>query len=193
MIKFLKKNQLAIRRLLTCYRLIIPKLLGLCSKDLYLGPNVSLPWTNLKSLFLGKGISISKNSDITIKQLTKEKTALYTIEKPLLYIGDNTTLGDECRIFCGGFIYIGKGCLISHNVFISDSEHIFDTPIVSKSGIKFKNSVVIEEGCFIGRNATILPGTFLGKGCRVGANAVVKGLFPSNSVIVNCLAKELKK
>lgn len=51
----------------------------------------------------------------------------------------------------------------------------------------------IGEGCFIGFGASILPGTKLGKHCIVGSNAVIKGEFPDNCVIVGMPGKIIKK
>jgi len=38
--------------------------------------------------------------------------------------------------------------------------------------------------CFIGRGATLMPGTKLGEACVVGAGSVVRGEFPARSLIV---------
>ena len=41
-------------------------------------------------------------------------------------------------------------------------------------------------------NSTILPGTMLGKHCVVGANSVVRGVFPDYCVIVGTPAIKVK-
>jgi acetyltransferase-like isoleucine patch superfamily enzyme len=53
---------------------------------------------------------------------------------------------------------------------------IIDQPIVQRPTRLGRN-------CFIGSGARILAGTTLGDQCVVGANAVVRGSFPSGAVI----------
>ena len=49
--------------------------------------------------------------------------------------------------------------------------------------------VNIGNNVFIGEKATILMGTNIGDNCIIGANSLVKGDFPSNSVIAGNPAK----
>jgi acetyltransferase-like isoleucine patch superfamily enzyme len=51
--------------------------------------------------------------------------------------------------------------------------------------------IIIDDGCFIGINAILLPGTTIGAHSIVGAGAVVKGTFPDSSVIAGVPAKRL--
>jgi acetyltransferase-like isoleucine patch superfamily enzyme len=51
--------------------------------------------------------------------------------------------------------------------------------------------IIIEDDCFIGVNAILLPGTTIGANSIVGAGAVVKGTFPDSSVIAGVPAKRL--
>ena len=52
--------------------------------------------------------------------------------------------------------------------------------------------IIIEDDCFIGLDSIILKGTELGKGCIVGAGAVVCGKYESGSVIVGNPGKVVK-
>ena len=51
----------------------------------------------------------------------------------------------------------------------------------------------IGENCFIGIGAAIQAGTILGNHCVVGANSVVKGIFPDYSIIAGVPAKVIKR
>ena len=44
--------------------------------------------------------------------------------------------------------------------------------------------IIIGNDCWIGANTVILRGTKIGDNCVVGAGCVLKGVFPTNSVIV---------
>jgi len=111
-----------------------------------------------------------------------------------LIIHDNVSIGQGFHVICGAELHIGEGCLISGNVFITDTDHsysdtlrpVFDQPCII-------NRTNIAENCFIGIGARIQAGTSLGRGCVVGANAVVRGIFPEHSVIAGAPARIVKR
>lgn len=115
---------------------------------------------------------------------------------PLLSIGDNFSMQQNCHIGCVEEITIGNNVLLGSNVFITDHLHGSVTaedinvppiqrPLHSKP-IRIGNNV------WIGDKVTILPGVALGDNVIVGANAVVTKSFPENSVIAGCPAKLIK-
>lgn len=108
-------------------------------------------------------------------------------------IGNGVSIGDGSRLYAEGPMRIGDGCLISTNVFISDSSHNLEAHhrFVSRSGLSFRKAVTVGENCFIGRNSILLPGTHLGNNCIVGANCIVRGDFQDGSTIVSPLAETL--
>jgi acetyltransferase-like isoleucine patch superfamily enzyme len=100
-------------------------------------------------------------------------------------IGDNVRIGHNLFVSCASSLKIGNDVTISANVFISTTENrmerenllpFSDWPVLEMP-------VVIGDNCFIGYGAAILPGTKLGVGCVVGANAVVRGEYPNGTVI----------
>lgn len=103
-------------------------------------------------------------------------------------VGENTiffsprrTIVDEGKAF---LISIGNYCRITSGVTILAHDY-------SRSVLRYyygdniggSSPVRIGNNCFIGMNAIILMGTSIGDNCIVGAGSVVKGIFPSNSVI----------
>jgi acetyltransferase-like isoleucine patch superfamily enzyme len=48
---------------------------------------------------------------------------------------------------------------------------------------------VVEDDCWIGSNVTFLDGVHVGRGCVIGAGAVVNGTIPDNSIAVGVPAK----
>ncbi len=102
----------------------------------------------------------------------------------LLEIGSNTALNNGVTIICMDKITIGENVQIGPDTKIYDHDHDFRVP----GGImaeKFKTSpVVIGDNSWIGCNVVILRGTRIGENCIVGAGCVLKGNYPSNSVII---------
>lgn len=91
-------------------------------------------------------------------------------------------------------VLIGKSCVISSNVMITNADHGYEelnVPIYQQKMVSKDTN--IGDYCFIGAGAKILPGTVLGKQCVVGANAVVKGCFPDRCVISGAPAKIIKR
>jgi acetyltransferase-like isoleucine patch superfamily enzyme len=98
---------------------------------------------------------------------------------------------------------IGEGCLIYSTTFSSEPYLVtLGNRVAVSGGVKFLphdgavwllrqrrphaqvfGRIVVEDDCYIGENALLLPGTRIGRGSVVAAGAVVKGRFPENSVI----------
>jgi acetyltransferase-like isoleucine patch superfamily enzyme len=52
--------------------------------------------------------------------------------------------------------------------------------------IELFGTITIGNNCFIGEGVIILPNTTIGDNCIIGAGSIVKGTFPSDSVIAGC-------
>ena len=91
--------------------------------------------------------------------------------------------GEDSRVqshtfICEG-VHIGRRVFVGHGViFINDR-----FPVVSNPNWKLEQTYV-EDEVAIGSGAIIMCGVRLGKGCRIGAGAVVtKDVSPGESVI----------
>jgi len=144
--------------------------------------------TYASNLHIGPNVFIGKNAWFDLS------------EKCHLYIGEGTHIGRFCQISGGWgdtntFIRIGKNVLIGERVFITESDHNYEdvTQPIIKQGSVSKGSVTIEDECWIGIGACILPNVTIGKHSVVGANAVVIHDIPPYSVAVGNPAKVVKK
>lgn len=111
--------------------------------------------------------------------------------KPTLFIGDNCEMGDMTHIVAHEKVEIGNNVLMASKCFISDTDHgVYtgedqDAPYTSPNQRKLVTKPVrICNNVWIGENVVILAGAEIGDGCIVGANSVVKGIVPANSMIV---------
>ena len=112
---------------------------------------------------------------------------------PVVIIGDRCLIGRGSAIVGHYRIDIGDDVFTGMNVYITDQNHGYedpDTPI----GIQDPQDdpVVIGDGSWIGSGAVVLPGARIGKQCVVAANSVVRGTFPSHSVIAGVPAKVVR-
>jgi len=101
------------------------------------------------------------------------------------YVGRGTRIGEGTRINQGCHITdhmeIGRRVFLApHVVFVNDRHPIANNPHYKRE------SPIVEDDVSIGANATILPGVRLGRGCVVGAGAVVtRDVAPHTTVIGN--------
>ncbi|ROO90686.1 transferase family hexapeptide repeat protein [Actinocorallia herbida] len=112
----------------------------------------------------------------------------------IVKIGSACSIGRGSHIVGHQSIEIGKDVFTGPYVYITDQNHTYaelDAPI----GRQWPENAPVEigDGCWLGTQAVILPGTRLGKNVAVAAGAVVRGEFPDNCVIGGIPAKILRR
>lgn len=116
-----------------------------------------------------------------------------------LIIGDNCKMNDRVHIVAHEKVVIGDNVLMASNIFISDTSHgeyreggsaisiaPDDRPLVT-------SPTSIGDNVWIGEGAIIMPGVSLGRGCIVGANAVVTHSYPEGCILAGSPAKPIKR
>lgn len=106
------------------------------------------------------------------------------------YIGKYTVLGDRTRVgekaHVTDHMRVGAGVFISPMVVTTNDKH----PIVNNPQFKLEPST-IEDDVSVGAGAVLLPGVRLGRGCVIGAGAVVTKDVPSHETWVGNPARPL--
>lgn len=135
----------------------------------------------------------------------------------VLSIGDRTRINRRCTFFVDTSVSIGDFCLFAADILCTDSQvHSLDwkerrQEIMSwatgqNADSPFDSSNIrsaplsIESDCWLGRGASILvakagniEGLRIGRGCVVGAGAVVKDSLPELSLAVGVPAKVIRR
>jgi UDP-2-acetamido-3-amino-2,3-dideoxy-glucuronate N-acetyltransferase len=133
-------------------------------------------------------------------------TAVWAFAK----VFDGVKTGRDCNIATG--TYIGKNALLGDNVRTQDNSHLTDHIVVGNNVFigphvvtcndrhprvnnpdYLREPPIIEDDVTIGSNATILPGVRLGRGCVVGAGAVVTHDVPPGATVVGVPAAEIAR
>ena len=144
-----------------------------------------------KPLFIygGKGISIGNK--VRIFPGARMETHL----NGSIVMGDDISIGQNLHIISSAEILkIDNHTTISGNVFITNVDHDYTeigVHILKQKYVSKKTH--IGANCFIGYGVAIQAGTILGQQCIVGANSVVRGVFPDYCVIVGSPAKVVKR
>jgi len=112
------------------------------------------------------------------------------IHQPV-FVGPSAVIGDNCKI--QAFAYIPDNVKIGNNVFIGPNV-VFTNDKYPPSHGAWKNDppTVVEDDVSIGAGAVILPSLNLGKGCKIGAGAVVTKDVKSGSTVVGNPAHEIR-
>jgi acetyltransferase-like isoleucine patch superfamily enzyme len=146
-------------------------------------------YLSLNKMSLGNNVLIFNFA--RIEAVTSYEGISFT---PSITLKDHVQIQQGIHLTCASKIEIGKHTAIGAFVTITDIHHPYQDihrpiemqPIETQS-------VSIGEECKIYNNAVILPGTTIGKHCTVGANSVVKGIFPDYTVIVGSPARIVKR
>lgn len=101
-----------------------------------------------------------------------------------LCIGADVAFNRNIIIICRNNITIEDKVIFGPNVVIYDHDHKFGSKGIIAAEYT-KDEVVIEEGCWIGANVTILKGTKIGKESVIGAGTTVKGTIPAHSLVTS--------
>ena len=143
-------------------------------------PNVVIEIGKKAKLFLGKSVRVHSGSKIKVRNGSK------------CNIGDNVKINYNCIIVCHHNITIGSGTEFGPSVYIYDHDHKFD----KKNGVisnEFNTEPVeIGKNVWIGAGTIILKGTKIGDNSVIGAGSVIKGEYPSGSVIIQKRETEVK-
>jgi acetyltransferase-like isoleucine patch superfamily enzyme len=110
-----------------------------------------------------------------------------------LMVGDHSNIGPYCYIGCSGHISIGNNVMISPRVSIYAENHVFEDAhnTIKSQGVQ-RQSVVIEDDCWIASNSVILAGVTIGKGSVVAAGSVVTHDVPPYSIVAGVPARLIK-
>ncbi len=168
------------------YYILIKPFLNYCGKNSLILNPIFISFSNT---IIGDNVYIGKHARIESIEFWNGK-----MYEPEILMGNDVSIEQNLHLICAGFLEIGEGTTISSNVFISDVNH--DLKSHKSRKISFNNLIYkktrIGKNCFIGTGAVILPGSLLGDGVIVGANAVISGVFEDNSVVVGSPGRVIK-
>jgi len=141
------------------------------------------------SLLFGDGVYVGRNVELG--------------PQAQIEIGDFTSIQDRCLLI--GDVSVGRYCAFSLNVLITSGRHHYDlyphwlikdqdkhALSTTDAAAAHSRRVRIEDDCWLGVNSVVSPGVTVGKGCVVGANAVVTEDLPPYSVAAGIPARIIK-
>ena len=100
-------------------------------------------------------------------------------------IGRNSYINSGTVLYSGNGIIIGEDVLIAANCTLAPVNHAFrdrSRKIVDQRFSESRGGIHIGDDVWIGAGSVIVDGAVLGRGCVVGAKALVDGELPEYSI-----------
>ena len=148
-----------------------------------ISPNAKIsPLTDIEDSIRGSTLTIEDG--VVIDSFVKIK---FTGGMGDIWIGRNCGINSGVVIYSGNGVRIGDDVAIGPNSTIAPTNHEYksaDTLIWDQRFMPSRGGVIIEDGVWIAANVVLLDGAHLGKGCVVGAGALVREKLPPYSVNV---------
>lgn len=111
-----------------------------------------------------------------------------------LSIGSRVSIHEQCVLICQGGIKIGSDVSIAHSCSLLSTSHIYDRSDlpIRESGIHYA-PVTISDNVWLGCGVRVLCGSIIEPGVVVGANSVVRGRMPKDTVVAGAPARVRKR
>jgi maltose O-acetyltransferase len=128
------------------------------------------------------GIRLSLNSQIKPNCVIRTRKLFLGKGSTVNY---NVVFDNRVNIYIGDYVGIGIGVS-----FITSSHAIDNFKI--RAGVGTLSEIIVEDGVFIGSNATILQGVRIRRGAVIGAGAVVLNDCDENGFYVGVPARKIR-
>jgi putative colanic acid biosynthesis acetyltransferase WcaF len=95
-----------------------------------------------------------------------------------LVVGDHSWIGEDCWIDNLANVTIGRDCCLSQGSYVCTGNHDWSDEAFSL----ITREVRIEDGCWVGARAMVLPGVTLHTGSIAAAGSVITRNIPAHEV-----------
>lgn len=180
-------------------KLLYPRLLGACGRNVVFGQNVVLRHPGKirvadnvviddhclldakgegnAGIRIGSGVFIGRNTILSCKNGDIE-------------IGDGANIGFNCEIFSASRVEIGPRSLMAAYCYVIGGDHEYaDASVPVTAQARRSRGVAVGEGAWLGAGAKILDGVRIGSHAIIGAGAIVSVDVPEYAVAVGRTAR----
>ncbi len=135
-----------------------------------------------QGLLIGDNVYIGRNTILSCKDGS-------------IVIGDYANISANCSLLSETEIRLGRYCFLAgHCYLVAGGNHSFDdleTPIMFQPSLS-KGGIQIADDVWLGAGVIVLDGVNVGRGCVVGAGAVVTQSLLEYSVAVGSPAQKIR-
>ena len=180
-------------------KVLYPKLLGSCGRNVVFGQNVVLRHPH--KIHLGDNVVVDDNCLLDAKGESNTgirlgsgvfigRNSILSCKNGDIELADGANIGFNCEIFSASRVRIGRQVLMAAYSYVIGGDHDFSDPSrpVLEQGRR-SAGITIGDGAWIGAGAKILDGVTVGAGAVIGASALVRDDVPERSVAVGIPAR----
>jgi acetyltransferase-like isoleucine patch superfamily enzyme len=135
-----------------------------------------------RGLHIGDNVYVGRNTILSCKNGS-------------ILIGDYANISANCSLLSETEIRLGRYCFLAGQCYlVAGGNHSFDdleTPIMFQPSLS-KGGIQIADDVWLGAGVIVLDGVSVGRGCVVGAGAVVTQPLPEYSVAVGSPAQKIR-
>jgi len=180
-------------------KVLYPKLLGACGRNVVFGQNVVLRHPH--KIHIADNVVVDDNCLLDAKGETNRgirigsgvfigRNTILSCKNGDIELGDGANIGFNCELFSASTVRVGAGTLLAAYTYVIGGDHDFTDP--SKSILeqgRTSAGVLIGAGAWIGAGAKVLDGVSIGDKAIIGAGAVVTRDVSAHAVAVGIPAK----
>jgi len=180
-------------------KILYPKLLGACGRNVVFGQNVVL--RHPQKIHIGDNVVIDDNCLLDAKGDSNRgiriadgvfvgRNTILSCKDGDIELAEGANLGFNCEVFSASRVTIGKSALLAAYTYVIGGDHDFSDPSkpVLDQGRK-SAGVTIGDGAWLGAGAKILDGVTVGDHGVIGAGAVVRESVPAFAIAVGVPAR----
>ena len=163
-----------------------------------LGPDI--PLSHWRLHFKPTMLALCKSKFKFFADTAEFRPGAYAIGCSGISIGERVIIRPGCMFFADPLkpepgITIEDDVMLGAGVHIYLNKHFFDNPNIPiiEQGESDPDAVVLKRGCWIGANAIILPGVFIGENSVVGAGSVVTRSVPPRTLVAGNPARIIRE
>jgi acetyltransferase-like isoleucine patch superfamily enzyme len=180
-------------------KLLYPRLLGACGRDVVFGQNVVLRHPH--KIRIGDRVVIDDNCLLDAKGDSNEgivigdgvfvgRNTILSCKNGDIHLADGANLGFNCEVFSASRVTVGRHALLAAYCYVIGGDHDFSDasrPVLDQA--RSSAGVTVGDGVWMGAGAKVLDGVTIGANAVVGAAAVVREDVPAGAIAVGVPAR----
>ncbi len=180
-------------------KLLYPKLLGACGRNVVFGQNVVL--RHPQKIRIGSDVVIDDHCLIDAKGEDNDgvtigsgvfigRNTILSCKNGDLVVGDRANIGFNCELFSASRVTLGADALLAAYCYVIGGDHDFSDlsrPILEQG--RASAGVTIGAGAWLGAGAKVLDGVTIGDHAVIGTGAVVRSAIPDHGIAVGVPAR----